>query len=59
MPNGKEEKDMIYALIEYINKYGRVSMKSVQSEKELTEFQKKLDERIAKGTCGGYLITVL
>lgn len=50
---------MIYALIEYINKYGRISMKSAQSEKELAELQKKLDERVAKGTCGGYLITIL
>ncbi len=50
---------MIYALIEYINKYGKISMKSVRDEKELAELQAKLDSRVAKGTCGGYLITIL
>lgn len=49
---------MIKALVEYIGRNGRTIVKGFSSVEEATEFTDKLDERIAKGTCGGYIMTV-
>lgn len=43
----KEEKTMIIALVEYINKNGKASVKGFSNEAELSEFVGKLE---AKGT---------
>lgn len=43
---------MIIALVEYINKYGKISMKSFTKQAELDKFIAKLD---SKGT--EYLVT--
>ena len=50
---------MIYALIEYRNQNGKILMKATTSEEETNAFVEKLDKRIEKGTCTGYLVTVL
>lgn len=48
---------MIKALVEYIGRNGRTIVKAFLSVEEATEFTKKLDDRIEKGTCGGYIMT--
>ena len=50
---------MIKALVEYIGKNGRTIVKGFSSLEEANKFTERLDERISKGTCGGYIMTVL
>ena len=50
---------MIYALITYINSKGKTIVKGVSSEAEFDAMIKKLDRRIEKGTCGGYIATTM
>lgn len=50
---------MIKALVEYIGRNGRTIVKGFLSVEEAHEFTNKLDGRIAKGTCGGYILTEL
>lgn len=50
---------MIKALVEYIGRNGKIIMKAFTSQEEAEDFTKKLDERIEKGTCGGYILTNL
>ena len=48
---------MIAALVEYIGKNGRTIVKGFSSIDSAEDFCRKLDARIAKGSCGGYLLT--
>ena len=48
---------MIKALVEYIGRNGKTIVKAFTSIDEATKFTDRLDERIAKGTCGGYIMT--
>ncbi len=48
---------MIRALVEYIGRNGKIIVKAFTSLEDAMEFTKRLDERIAKGTCGGYIMT--
>ena len=50
---------MIKALVEYIGRNGKTIVKGFLSIEDAMEFTNKLDERIAKGTCGGYIMTEL
>lgn len=50
---------MIKALVEYIGRNGRTIVKGFLSLEEAMEFTERLDERIEKGTCGGYIMTEL
>ena len=50
---------MIKALVEYIGRNGKTIVKGFLSMKEAIEFTEKLDARIEKGTCGGYILTEL
>lgn len=50
---------MIVALLEYIGRNGKIIMKSFTNMDDAFSFCKRLDERIEKGTCGGYLLTEL
>lgn len=43
----KVRNDMIIALVEYVNRYGKISMKSFTDETDLAAFVKKLE---TKGT---------
>ena len=45
-------------LVAYINRNGNKTVKSVTGRNELEKVVKKLDERIRKGTCGGYTVTL-
>lgn len=47
---------MIVALVEYINSRGRTVVKGFAKLEEAYEFCDKLDTRIEKGTCGGYIL---
>ena len=58
-PQRKGRKAMIKALVEYIGRNGKTIMKAFTSLEEAEDFTKKLDERIEKGTCGGYILTNL
>ena len=48
---------MIKVLVEYIGKNGKTIVKGFSTLEEATKFTDRLDERIAKGTCGGYIMT--
>lgn len=48
---------MIKVLVEYIGRNGKIIVKAFTSVEDATKFTDKLDERIAKGTCGGYIMT--
>lgn len=48
---------MIKALVEYIGRNGKRMVKAFLSVEEATKFASKLEERMAKGTCGGYILT--
>ncbi len=48
---------MIKAFVEYIGRNGKRIVKAFLSVDEALKFTGKLDERIAKGTCGGYIMT--
>ena len=48
---------MIKAFVEYIGRNGRTIVKGFTSVEEAHRFTEKLDERIEKGTCGGYIMT--
>lgn len=50
---------MIKALVEYIGRNGKTIVKGFLSIEEAMDFTSRLDERIAKGTCGGYILTEL
>ena len=50
---------MIYALIEYVNGKGKTIVTGVSSQAELDAMTEKLDRRIEKGTCIGYIATLL
>ena len=50
---------MIKALVEYIGRNGRTIVKGFSSVEEANQFCERLEERKAKGTCGGYLMTEL
>lgn len=50
---------MIYALIEYVNGKGKTIVKGVSSQEELDAMTEKLDRKIEKGTCIGYIATLL
>ena len=41
----KEDKTMIVAMVEYINKYGRISMKAFCTMEAANAFVKRLEER--------------
>lgn len=48
---------MINALVEYIGRNGKTIVKSFTSIDDALKFTAILDERIEKGTCGGYILT--
>lgn len=48
---------MIKALVEYIGRNGRTIVKGFTNLEDAYKFTDKLDERIQKGTCGGYILT--
>ena len=50
---------MIKALVTYYNSRGKIATKGFSSIEDAYTFIKKLDERIAKGTCGGYNFVTL
>ena len=50
---------MIGAIITYINRCGKLTTKGFSNKEEAQEFVAKLDKRIEKGTCGGYIMTLL
>ena len=50
---------MVYALVEYRIKNGKIVMKAVTSQEALDEMISKLDSRIEKGTCFGYIATIM
>ena len=50
---------MIYALVEYKNEKGKIILKGVSSSEELETMIQKLDIRIEKGTCIGYIVTII
>lgn len=45
---------MIIALVEYINRYGKISMKAFTNEKDLNEFVGKLEKKGTK-----HLVTMM
>ena len=45
---------MIVALVTYYNSRNKLTTKAFTDVEAAYEFIVKLDERIAKGTCGGY-----
>ena len=50
---------MIKALVEYVSRNGRTIVKGFHTLEEAFDFCAKLDKRIEKGTCTGYLMTEL
>ena len=50
---------MIYALVEYKNGKGKIIVKGFGSQEDLVAFLDKLDRRIEKGTCLGYIATLM
>jgi hypothetical protein len=54
---GERRTGMIRVLVEYIGRNGKKIVKAFASIEEATEFTNRLDERIEKGTCGGYIMT--
>ena len=46
-------------IITYIGSKGKTLAKKFEDMQSAEAFTKKLDERIEKGTCGGYLMTAL
>ena len=56
-PPQKGRMKMIKVLVEYIGRNGQTIVKAFTSIEEATAFTIRLDERIAKGTCGGYIMT--
>lgn len=50
---------MIKALVTYYNTNNKLTTKGFANVQDAYEFVKKLDERIAKGTCGGYDLVTL
>ena len=48
---------MIRVLVEYIGRNGKIVVKAFTSVEDATAFTNRLDERIEKGTCGGYIMT--
>lgn len=50
---------MIAAIIEYIGRNGKTIVKGFSNIEEAYTFTEKLDKRIEKGTCGGYIMTKL
>ena len=56
---GRKGLTMIKVLVEYIGKNGRTIVKAFSTIEEATDFTRRLDERIEKGTCGGYIMTEL
>ena len=50
---------MIATIIEYIGRNGKTIIKGFSSVEEAYTFTEKLDQRIQKGTCGGYIMTKL
>ena len=50
---------MIKAFVEYIGRNGKRIVKAFTKTDEALKFCEKLDERIEKGTCGGYVMTEL
>ncbi len=45
---------MIYSLVEYVNKYGKISLKAFTNKADTDEFVKKLEKRNCE-----YLVTIL
>lgn len=45
---------MIFALVEYINRYGKISLKAFSSEEETNAFVAKLEQKNTK-----YLVTLI
>lgn len=50
---------MIKYILEYINSRGNTTVKMLTSDEEQRAWAEKLDKRIEKGTCGGYIITAV
>ena len=50
---------MIYALVEYMNGKGKKIVKGVSTQADLDAMIANLDSRIQKGTCLGYLVTII
>lgn len=50
---------MIKALVEYVGRNGKTIVKGFHTVDEALDFCAKLDKRIEKGTCTGYLMTEL
>ena len=50
---------MIKALVEYVGRNGRTIVKGFHTLEEAFDFCAKLDKRIEKETCTGYLMTEL
>jgi len=44
-------------ILAYSNSKGKVIMITLYSDEDLAKWIEKLDRRIEKGTCGGYLVT--
>lgn len=50
---------MIRAMVEYIGRNGKTIVKGFNTLDEALAFCAKLNQRIEKGTCTGYLMTEL
>lgn len=49
----------IYSIVEYINGKGQTKVKMTTSAEDEANFLKKLDLRIERGTCSGYITTTI